>query len=242
MDVDAELVIAVDVSYSMDREEQKLQRSGYVEALTSQSFLDALKSGPQGRIAITYMEWAGSGDQDVIMPWTLIDGPESARAFADKLSQVPLRRASRTSISGAIDRSVRLFAGNGYKGRRLIVDISGDGPNNNGRPVTDARDEAVASGIIINGLPLVDIRPYNSPMDIQELDIYYSDCVIGGPGSFMIPVNSTRKFVEATRTKLILEISEPKEPQTPLVKQAAAFEPRISCLIGEQLWQRWRSN
>ena len=242
IEVDAELVIAVDVSYSMDREEQKLQRAGYIAAVTSREFLDALKSGAHGKIAISYMEWAGAADQEIIMPWTLIDGEASARAFADMLAEVPLRRASRTSISGGIDKAARMFVNNSYKGARLIIDVSGDGPNNNGRIVTEARDDAVASGIIINGLPLVDIRPYNSPMDIQELDVYYADCVIGGPGAFMIAINSTQKFIDATRTKLVLEISMPIAPASPLIKPATAQAPRISCTVGETLWQRWRSN
>ena len=242
VEVDAELVIAVDVSYSMDIDEQRLQRAGYVAAITSPEFLDALKSGAHGKIAIAYMEWAGSADQEIIKPWTLIDGPESAQAFAGALAEAPLRRASRTSISGGIDKAARMFVNNGYKGARLIIDVSGDGPNNNGRLVTEARDEAVANGIIINGLPLVDIRPYNSPMDIQELDWYYTDCVIGGPGAFMIPINSKQKFIDATRTKLVLEISMPLPAAPPLIKPATAEEPRIPCTIGETLWKRWRSN
>ena len=242
IEVDAELVIAVDVSYSMDIDEQRLQRAGYVAAITSPEFLDALKSGAHGSIAIAYMEWAGAADQEIIKPWTLIDGPESAQAFAGALAEAPLRRASRTSISGGIDKGARMFANNGYKGARLIIDVSGDGPNNNGRLVTEARDEAVANGIIINGLPLVDIRPYNSPMDIQELDWYYTDCVIGGPGAFMIAINSKQKFIDATRTKLVLEISMPLPAAPPLIKPATAAEPRIPCTIGETLWKRWRSN
>ena len=242
VEVDAELVIAVDVSYSMDQEEQRLQRAGYIAALTSPEFLDTLKNGAQGKIAIAYMEWAGAADQEIIMPWMLIDGAEAAKAFADTLVQVPLRRASRTSISGGIDKAARMFVNNGFKAPRLIIDVSGDGPNNNGRLVTEARDDAVAGGIIINGLPLVDIRPYNSPMDIQELDWYYADCVIGGPGAFMIPINSRQRFIDATRTKLVLEISMPMPPVEPLIKPATAAEPRVPCTIGETLWKRWRSN
>ena len=241
-EVDAELVFAVDVSYSMDREEQRLQRAGYIEAVTSPAFLDALKSGATGKIALAYMEWAGSGDQEVIVPWTLIDGYDTARVFADTLAQIPLRRASRTSISGGIDKASQMFADNGFNGRRLIVDVSGDGPNNNGRLVTEARDEALGKGIIINGLPLVGIRPYNGPMDIEDLDIYYADCVIGGPGSFMIPVVSKQKFVDATRTKLVLEISKNPPAPPPSVQRANSIEPRISCAIGEALWHKWRSN
>ena len=237
--VDAELVIAVDVSYSMDAEEQRLQRGGYVQAITSPEFLAALKLGAHGSVAIVYMEWASSSDTKVLMPWTLIDGPEKAQAFADRLAELPIRRASRTSVSGAIDASVKLFEANGFNGTRRVIDVSGDGPNNNGRPVTHARDEAVAQGITINGLPLVDIRPYIGMMDIKELDWYYEDCVIGGAGSFMIPVNSTKKFVDATRTKMVLEIAglQPSKAE-PLIKKASGAEPRISCLIGESLWQR----
>jgi Protein of unknown function (DUF1194) len=241
-EVDAEVVIAVDVSYSMDREEQRLQRAGYIAAITSPDFLAALKSGPKGRVALAYMEWAGATDQEIVMPWTLIDGPEAAEAFAHSLAEVPLRRASRTSISGGIDKAAQMFVGNGFKGSRLIIDVSGDGPNNSGRLVTEARDEATSKGIVINGLPLVDIRPYNSPMDIQELDIYYADCVIGGPGAFMIPINSKQKFIDATRTKLVLEVSVTPPLHSPLVTPTNAAAPRISCSIGETLWQRWRSN
>jgi hypothetical protein len=205
-EVDVELVFAVDISYSMDTEEQKLQREGYVQALRSEQFLNALKSGATGRIAVAYMQWASEYDQDVLAEWTLIDGPESASAFADKLARAPYRRAQRTSISGAIDAAARLFEDNGFNSMRQVIDVSGDGPNNSGRPVAAARDEAVARGVTINGLPLVGIRPYVSPADIQELDIYYEDCVIGGFDAFMVPVRDTRSFVEATRTKLVREI------------------------------------
>ena len=236
--VDAELVLAVDVSYSMDQEEQKLQRAGYAAALTSPDFLAALKSGPYGKIAVVYMEWASSRDTKVLLDWTTIDGAASASAFADKLLEAPYRRASRTSVSGAIDASMALFENNGFDGIRRVVDISGDGPNNNGRPVTMARDEAVAKGVTINGLPLL-IRPVRAAyMDIDDLDIYYRDCVIGGPGSFMIPVKDAKAFTDATRTKLVMEIAD----RTPLpVIRVAATEiekPKMSCTAGEDLWRR----
>ncbi len=240
MEVDVELVFAVDISYSMDTTEQRLQRQGYVEALRSEQFLNALKSGPTGRIAVVYMQWASEYDQDVLVPWTVIDGPDSASAFAEQLANAPYRRAQRTSISGAIDASVKLFAGNGFASARQVIDVSGDGPNNSGRPVTQARDEALARGITINGLPLVGIRAFISPADIAELDIYYEDCVIGGFDAFMVPVRDTRAFVEATRTKLVREIASLPPPPRPLVRRAALREPRISCMIGESLWRnRW---
>jgi len=239
-EVDVELVFAVDISYSMDTEEQKLQRNGYVEALRSEQFLNALKSGATGRIAVTYLQWASEFDQDLLADWTVIDGPESANAFADKLAQAPYRRAQRTSISGAIDAAARLFDNNGYTSMRQVIDVSGDGPNNSGRPVTAARDAAVAQGVTINGLPLVGIRPYISPADIQDLDIYFEDCVIGGFDAFMVPIRDARSFVEATRTKLVREIASLPAPPAALVQRIAAREPRISCMIGEAMWrQRW---
>jgi hypothetical protein len=239
-EVDVELVFAVDISYSMDTEEQKLQRNGYVEALRSEQFLNALKSGATGRIAIAYMHWASEYDQDTLVEWAMIDGPDSASAFADKLAKAPYRRAQRTSISGAIDAASRLFENNGFNSMRQVIDVSGDGPNNSGRPVTAARDEALAQGVTINGLPLVGIRPYVSPADIQELDIYYEDCVIGGFDAFMVPIRDTRSFVDATRTKLVREIAAAPAPAQPLVKRAAGREPRLSCMIGESLWRnRW---
>jgi hypothetical protein len=239
-EVDVELVFAVDISYSMDTEEQKLQRNGYVEALRSEQFLNALKSGATGRIAVAYMQWASEYDQDTLVEWTMIDGPDSASAFAEKLAKAPYRRAQRTSISGAIDAAARLFENNGFNSMRQVIDVSGDGPNNSGRPVTAARDEALAQGVTINGLPLVSIRPYISPADIQELDIYYEDCVIGGFDAFMVPIRDSRSFVDATRTKLVREIAMAPAPSQPLVTRAAGREPRISCMIGESLWRnRW---
>jgi hypothetical protein len=232
--LDAELVLAVDVSYSMDQEEQKLQRAGYVGALTSPDFLKALKSGPLGKVAIVYIEWASAMDQKALAPWTLVDGPDAAAALARKLEDAPYRRASRTSISGAIDASMALFEGNGFDGTRRVIDISGDGPNNNGRLVTEARDDAIAKGVTINGLPLL-IRPVRTAyMDIENLDLYYRDCVVGGPGAFVIPVRDTSAFRDATRTKLVLEIAD----MQPLPVQRVADTPQMSCTVGEDLWRR----
>ena len=153
--VDVELILAVDVSYSMDMDELAIQREGYAQAVTSSEFLQALKTGPNGRVAVTYFEWAASHDQKVIIPWRIIDGPESAGAVAEEILKTPLRRASRTSISGAINFGMGLFADNPYRGLRRVIDISGDGPNNNGEPVTVARDAALAKGVVFNGLPFM---------------------------------------------------------------------------------------
>ena len=240
--VDVELVLAVDVSYSMDPDEQALQREGYVAALTSREFLDGLRQGMHGRVAVTYFEWAGATDQKIVMPWRVIDGPQSAQAVADEISHAPYRRAYRTSISGALNFAAPLFAGSGYHGIRRVIDVSGDGVNNQGMPVTQVRDEILAQGITVNGLPIMLKRPSAASLDIENLDVYYEDCVIGGPGAFVIPIKERERFKEATRTKLVLEVAGvTPDPRTkPRVVPAAASAPRISCTIGERMWQqRW---
>jgi hypothetical protein len=235
--VDTELVIAVDVSYSMDPEEQKVQREGYIEAITSREFMGAIRAGSHGKVALTYFEWAGANDQKIVVPWRAIDGPESADAFAADIARAPYRRASRTSIGGALMFAKTLFPGSGFKGMRRVVDVSGDGPNNSGPLVVPQRDDLVAAGITINGLPLMLNRPMTFSMDIANLDIYYEDCVIGGPGAFVIPVKDRAQFKEAIRTKLILEIASLAPPARVMPAQGKA---RISCTIGEQMWRdRW---
>jgi hypothetical protein len=235
--VDVELVIAVDISYSMDPDEQALQREGYVLALTSKEFLQALRQGAHGKIAVTYFEWAGQSDQKIVMPWRVIDGPESADAVAAEIARAPYRRASRTSISGALRFAKPLFDDSGYKGLRRVIDVSGDGANNAGPLVELTRDDVLAAGITINGLPIMLKRSYAGSLDIENLDQYYEDCVIGGPGSFVIPIREREKFIEATRTKLVLEIAG-VQPQPRIVP--AASRTRVSCTIGEKLWQeRW---
>jgi Protein of unknown function (DUF1194) len=236
--VDIELVLAVDVSYSMDMDELAIQREGYAQAIVSKEFLQALKSLPNGRISVTYFEWAASSDQKIIIPWRLIDGPETADAVADEILKTPIRRASRTSISGAINFAMPLFDEDPYHGLRRVIDISGDGPNNNGGPVTIARDAALEKGIVINGLPIMVKEPSYSTMDIDNLDFYYEDCVIGGPGSFVVSIKDRDKFKEAIRSKLLLEVAG-RTPERRVVP-VADKEPRVSCMIGEKIWQdRW---
>jgi hypothetical protein len=236
--VDIELILAVDVSYSMDMDELAIQREGYAQALVSKEFLQALKAGPHGKIAITYFEWAASSDQKVIIPWRVIDGPETADAVSAEIMKTPVRRASRTSISGAINFAMPLFDEDPYHGLRRVIDISGDGPNNNGLPVTGARDAALEKGIIINGLPIMVKEPSFSTMDIENLDFYYEDCVIGGPGSFVVTIKDREKFKEAIRTKMVLEVAG-RTPERHVIP-VAEKEPRVSCLIGEKIWQdRW---
>src|SRR4030088_1319257 len=233
--VDVELVLAVDVSYSMDPEEQALQREGYITGITSRDFMQALRGGQHGKVALTYFEWAGPYDQKIVVPWRLIDGPESADAFANEVARAPYRRASRTSISGALNFAKPLFDASGYGGFRRVIAVSGDGANNSGPFVTIARDDVLAAGLTINGLPIMLKRPNSFTMDVENLDVYYEDCVIGGPGAFVIPIRERDQFKEATRTKLVLEIAG-RRPERRVVP-VQGRTPRVSCTIGEQMWR-----
>jgi hypothetical protein len=239
-DVDLELVLAVDVSRSMDHEEQRLQREGYVAAFKHPEVLQAIESGATGRIAVTYVEWAGPTYQSVLVPWTILSSPADAMAFADKLGKSEMMRERGTSISSGLFFASQLFEGSGVNAMRQAIDVSGDGPNNMGPPVVPMRDRVVAQGITINGLPIL-LRPGGGfgPYGIADLDVYYEDCVIGGPGAFMITVTDVEQFPEAIRRKLVLEIAG-AVPEPKLIP-AAAFvpQPRIDCLIGEKSRGRW---
>jgi hypothetical protein len=237
-EVDLALVIAVDISYSMDVDELALQRQGFADAFRSPQVHDAVRRGQIGRIAVVYFEWAGSWDQRVIVPWSVIDGRESAEIFAEKVAAQPVRRAQRTSISGAIDFAMKLFGQSGVDATRRVVDISGDGPNNQGRPVTIARAEALAQGITINGLPIMLKAP--GYLDITDLDAYYRDCVIGGQGAFVVPARNREQFPAAIKTKILLEVAGLTPPQ-PLVRPAQAA-PRMDCMVGENQWRERMGN
>lgn len=252
VDVDVELVLAVDISYSMDPDELALQRSGYIEALTSPDVLNAIRDGIHGRIALTYVEWAGSETQDVIVGWRVVDDFASAAAFVTEVGEAPMRRAFRTSISSALLFSANLFENNGFRGIRQVIDISGDGANNQGPLVTTAREQVLARGIVINGLPLVFKQSGYSSLDVGDLAQYYERCVIGGPGSFLVPVRERSQFIEAIRTKLVLEISSldpwPAHPR-PAGPGASRIIPAQvgsgvvwDCAVGERLWQRRYGN
>src|SRR5215212_186946 len=232
-EVDLALVLAVDISYSMDPEEQALQREGFAEAFRSPLVHDAIRRGMLGKIAVTYVEWAGTSDQQVIIPWSVLDNPESILGFAERIASTPLRRAQRTSLSGAIDFGVQLLEKSGFEATRRVIDISGDGPNNQGRLVMPARDEAVAKGITINGLPIMLRRP--GYLDIPELDLYFKDCVIGGQGAFMVPVREREQFIQAIKTKILLEVAG-LVPPAPLIRRIQA-ESRTNCVIGETQWR-----
>ncbi|MDE5444301.1 DUF1194 domain-containing protein [Bradyrhizobium sp. CSA207] len=230
--VNVELVIAVDVSYSMDMDELAIQREGYAQAIVSKDFLQALSAIPGSKVAVIYFEWSMSGDDKIIIPWRVIDGPESADTVAAEIMKTPVRRGSSTSISGAINFALQLFEESPYRGLRRVIDISGDGPNNDGAPVIGARDAALEKGIIINGLPIMVKEPSLSTTDIENLDLYYEDCVIGGPGAFIMTIKDREKFQEAIRTKLVREVAG-LTPESGIVR-AAEKEPRVPCLIGEK--------
>jgi hypothetical protein len=207
-DVDLELVLAVDVSSSMSRDELRVQRQGYVAAMRHPDVVDAITSGPLGRVAIVYLEWAGPGDQAVTVPWTILSNGEDAIDFAAQLAATPMAPGfdsppweSGTSISNAMLFAADLISANDLIGLKATIDISGDGPNNSGVAVEIARGTVVEAGITINGLPIV------SGKRSIPVESYYKDCVVGGPGAFVIPVNDASSFATAIRNKLVLEIA-----------------------------------
>ncbi len=206
--VDVELVLAVDVSGSMDRDEQVFQRNGYVEALRAPEVLDAIQSGLLGRIAITYLEWAGPGQQRHAVGWTVISDARTAEAFAAAVLAAPIGSMRGTSISSGLQSAALLFEANGYEGYRRVIDVSGDGPNNQGAPVVATRDQVLALGIVINGLPITMKQGRQSADAPPSLNAYYQNCVIGGPGSFVVPVAGKGELATAIRRKLVLEIAD----------------------------------
>ncbi|MEO5759722.1 MAG: DUF1194 domain-containing protein [Mesorhizobium sp.] len=241
--VDVELVLAVDVSLSMSPAELEIQRHGYAAALTHDHVLQAIADGAYGKIAVTYVEWAGTNWQRVIVPWTVIANRADAERVVEKLSAQPPNSARRTSISGALEFGSDLFVESGYQGVKRVIDISGDGPNNQGAPVNLSRDDVVKQGIIINGLPLMTRGGFSGAYDVNNLDHYYSDCVIGGQGAFMIPVNDWTQFPEAIRRKLVLELAGPASRQWAIEEAAhppvvlAQDRPVTDCLAGERMWR-----
>ena len=197
--VDVELVLAVDTSGSIDGEEYQMQHEGYADAFSSDAVVEAIQSGAHRAIAVTYVEWSGLGHQKQLVPWTIIKDKKDAAAFAAKIKESNRSYSDWTSISDAIDFSAKLFDDNGFEGERLVIDVSGDGINNNGRPINDARSDAVNAGITINGLPILTEYP--------TLDDYYRENVIGGPGSFVVAVSDFDGFGNAILGKLVREIA-----------------------------------
>lgn len=236
-EVDLELILAVDVSYSMEIDEQRIQRQGYVEAFLQPELVAAVQSGPRGKIAVTYVEWGGSAVQ--IVPWTLIDSKLTAAQFSEALRGQPLRRISFTSISNTLAFSRKLFLLSPVRGTRRVIDISGDGPNNAGVPAPVARDRAIAEGIVIDGLPIMQMR--SDSASIPDLDVYYEECVIGGNGAFLIKVSEPAQFADAILSKLIAEILglsvsglQEIQPQLRRISNRESY----NCFIGEEMQER----
>jgi hypothetical protein len=227
VEIDAEIVLAVDASGSMDPEEREIQRRGYADALRHPDLMRAVTAGWFGRVSISYFEWAGDVRPATLIPWRLIDSPEAAASFAGEIESIRLPTWRGTSVSRAIDFAVDVIGGSPYKAGKQVIDISGDGPNNFGAPVTAARDRAIAAGITINALPII-IRPSRG----VQLDRYFEDCVIGGPGAFVLVVRAPDEFAFAIRRKLILEIAGEQPPER--LRLANDHEP-MDCMIGEMM-------
>jgi len=247
VEVDLKLALAIDVSRSIDEEEAALQRQGYIDAFRHPSVIDAIRHGPLGRIAVSYYEWSGMTEVNVVAGWTLIGDAKSANAFADLLARDSPAIGRRTGISNAIDFGANHFDNNAFTARRRVIDISGDGPNNWGELVTVARDRALARGITINGLPIVNDRPTPSGRPpLKDLDLYYRDCVIGGPGAFYVVAKDFKDFARAVLRKLILEIAAlppaPPAPRGLLIRVAAPARQAPPCDIGERQRRQWWDN
>lgn len=238
VEVDVELFLAVDVSRSMTPGELEIQRRGYASALTSADVLQAIQGGLLGRIAVTYVEWAGDSAQRVVVPWQILQTAQQAEEIAKTIVSMPEQGMRRTSISGILTYAAQDFENNGFLGLRRVIDVSGDGPNNQGEPVTEARDAVIAQRITINGLPLMTVDERSELWGILDLDVYYERCVIGGPGAFVLPVLGWDAFAPAVKRKLILEISW--TPQMVVPVQFSAAEP-YDCLVGEKLREQNRS-
>ena len=214
-EVDVQLVLAADVSRSMTIDERLLQRNGYAAAFRHPELVSAVLSGARGRIAVTYVEWAGSTEQSIVVPWTIVSDSASAEWFAHRLDVGPTgSRGTRTSISGALLFAARQFAFSGMTSPRKTIDVSGDGINDEGLPIAWAREVVTGRGITINGLSirLPDTGAYGPFAYIygfgdSDLHAYYKDSVIGGPGAFAIAISDPKDFPPAIRRKLVVEIA-----------------------------------
>ena len=224
--VDLKLVIAADVSYSIDEEEAMLQRQGTIDAFRSAEVIGAIASGVLGRIAVAYIDFSSRMTNRVVLDWQVIGDGATANAFADRLAAASLTHGMHTSISDGIELARRLIETSPIQGTRQVIDVSGDGPNNFGRLVDDVRDATIARRITINGLPIMNERgAFSSRYYLPDLDLYYRGCVIGGPGAFIVVANNFADFARAIRRKLILEIAglSPRDegPPRPLPMPAA---------------------
>lgn len=224
--VDLELVIATDVSRSIDEQEARLQREGVASAFLSKEVTEAIRGGTLGRIAVTYIDWSSGELNRVVVDWRIISGAASAAAFARDLLHSPPTYGQSTSISDALEMAAHMIESNTIEGTRRMIDVSGDGPNNSGQRVDIVRDEVVARHIVINGLPIKNRADrYNSHFYLEDLDLYYRGCVIGGLGSFVLVAHDFKDFADAIRRKLVLEISGRMPARPPLIMKAAAPGP-----------------
>ena len=209
--VDLQLILTSDVSRSIDNEEFKLQREGYASALENPRVLSAIRSGPMGAIAVTFIEWSSVSEQKVVVDWSVIRDGEGAAVVASQIRAAPRSFVGHTSISDGLDFAVKRFEVSGFASPRRVIDVAGDGTNNSGRPISDARDDAVAKGIVVNGLAIINLNPnFGFIAHTQPpggLPTYYRESVIGGPGSFVLQIDDFNSFAEAMVQKLVTEIS-----------------------------------
>ena len=224
-EVDLVLALAIDISGSIDPEEARLQRQGYVQAFRDREIVKAILGGATGRIAVAYFEWSDSWMQKLLMDWTLLDSEAAIEAFASRLNEAPISIARRTSISGAMRYAVPLFVRAPYVTERKVLDVSGDGSNNDGMLVTDMRHELLKERIVINGLPIMNDRPnpFGFPNE-TDLDKYYLHCVTGGPRSFVEVATSFDDFPRAVRKKLLQEVADRGPEFGPLPDHDIGFE------------------
>lgn len=220
--VDLVLALAIDVSGSIDPDEAQLQREGYIDAFRNPRVIRAITGGAFGRIAVAYFEWAGFGHHRIIVPWTLVDSEKSALALADALTRNPPQTARRTAIGDAIVFGTGFFDHNGFESRRKVIDISGDGANNWGTPVTQARSMALKRGVTINGLPIMNDKSTGYVPREPDVDLYYQHCVIGGPGAFIEIARNFDDFGRAVLRKLVLEIADIRPGATASERSRAA--------------------
>ncbi len=238
--VDVALILAVDVSRSMSPEELQIQRKGYAAAIASAEVVRAIEYGAHGRIALMMFEWANNSYAREVVEWSIIETAADAERFAGLILSDRSFGQRRTSISGAIRHASSLLQDIPFEAERRVIDVSGDGPNNQGFPVAAARDAAVASGIVINGLPLMTRGGVGFRFNIPDLDVYYRRCVTGGPASFVLPVTDWAQFPDAVRRKLILEIGGVKPAEARVVPAQFNFEEPYDCMVGEKIWRKLR--
>jgi len=223
-ELDLELVLLADATGSIDEAEIRFQRRGYAEAITDPSVLNAISSNIYGKIAVTYVEWADMLSQDVVVDWTVIDGPTAAQSFAEKLMAAPRRAYGRNAIGAALLKGKELIDGNEHKGLRRVIDLSADSANNwNGPTISEAREQVVSSGIVINGLAVLCRHCSGRPVAYDLEDRFYRE-IIGGPAAFVVTADSAETFAEAVRKKLILEIAARPEDAEKILKRMARLD------------------